>query len=313
MPKNTATKKSVDRQLKWYKRRRRANPGGPGILIEGDSWFSTPVVSWEGPTLVGRLKAHRKDGKRQFAIVSVANPGADLVDMITPSNVDLAFATSQLTSKQMYNLALLSCGGNDVLGEKLKTFLIDVPPGTPARRRLEAAGDDMEKAARRVLKCKQFTDFLGSTLGARLREFRKAVLKDLGMNHAPILVHGYDYPIPDGRQLSALGIKLGPWLLSEFKKKKIPKKYHIAVVKLLIDEFNSMVRGIATSQSKFHFLDLRGLLTKTSDWSDEIHPHTSTGMIKIRKEMVAAIHAVHDGTAGPVIGGGRIASEYTCK
>ena len=150
-------------------------------------------------------------------------------------------------------------------------------------------------------------------LGGRLKGFRSKVLTRLGLKDARILIHGYDYPIPDGRPLKALGLEFGPWLLPQFKRHHIPPKYHTAVVKLLIDEFNSMLKNVATSQPKFHYLDFRGLLTQKSDWADEIHPHTSTGMLKLRNEMVPAIHAVHAGTAGSVIGGGRISQVYSCK
>ena len=313
MPKSFATKKSVERQQISYKRLRRANPGGVGILAEGDSWFSTPVASWEKPTLIAKLRAHRKDGKRQFAIVSLANPGADLADMITPNNIDLAFASSNLTAKQKYGLILLSCGGNDILGEELAELLIDAPPGSAARNCLDASGGDMEKAARCVLDCDAFRHLVHEKLAKRLKEFRKKVLVGLGLGDVPILLHGYDYPIPDGRPLKVLGFEFGPWLLPEFRRHHIPQKYHKAIVKLLIDEFNSMLRNIATSQSKFHFLDLRGLLTDRADWADEIHPHSDTGMIKLRQELVTAIHAVHDGTAGAVIGGGRISGEFSCR
>lgn len=313
MPKNTATRKSIDRQQKSYKRLRRANPNGPGILIEGDSWFSTPIVSWDGPTLVARLKRHRQNGKKQFAIVSVANPGADLVEMITPNNIDLAFAMLGLTDRQKYNLVLLSCGGNDILGDELDDFLVDVSPGTPARRCLDRAGTNMEKAARCVLDCDAYVELVHNKLGGRLKNFRSKVLRPLNLQGARILIHGYDYPIPDGRPLKVFGLEFGPWLLNKFKRHHIPQKYHTAIVKLLIDEFNSMLKNVATSQPKFHYLDFRGLLTKRSDWADEIHPHTNTGMLKLREEMVPAIHAVHAGTAGSVIGGGRITEEYSCR
>lgn len=313
MPKNTATRWSVDRQKVSYKRLRRNNPNGAGVLIEGDSWFSTPVVSWDGPSLVGRLKAHKRNGKHPFAIVSLANPGSDLVEMIARDNIDLVLATSKLKAKQRYDVLLLSCGGNDILGKELKGFLVDASPGTAARRCLERAGTNMEKAARCVVDCAAFKDTVHNTLAKRLKQFRKKTLKGLGLNDTRILIHGYDYPIPDGRPLKIMGKEFGDaWLLPTFKLRHIPKRYHTAIVKLLIDEFNAMLRDVAKSQLKFHYLDLRGLLTKKADWADEIHPHTKTGMKKIRNEMVSALHAVKDGTAGSVIGGGRIAEEYSC-
>ncbi len=155
MPKNTATKISVDRQLKWYAQHKRRNPNRVGILIEGDSWFTTPVLSWEGPTLVARLK-----------------------------------------------------------------------PELTARR--------------------------------------------------------------------------------------IPTAVHRPLVKLLVDEFNRLLGDLARSQQRFHYLDLRGLLDDPADWADEIHPHSDTGIKKLRDAFVAAIHAIHAGGAPSLLGGGRIDEEYRC-
>ncbi len=312
MPKNTATKISVDRQLKWYERHKRSRPERVGILIEGDSWFTTPVLSWEGPTLVARLRRHERDGKRQFAIVSVANPGATAMQVLDAKNIDIQLATNpDLLRNQTYDLVLLSAGGNDFLGDDLGLYLNDASPGTAVRRCIDAAGSP-EEAARCVLRCEALLDALENRLATLLRNFRKRVLKPRGLAGTRILVHGYDYAIPDGRAMEVLGFTFGPWLLPELKARRIPTAVHGPLVKLLVDEFNRKLAEVARSQPRFHYLDLRGLLNEPADWADEIHPHSSTGIRKLRDAFVDAIHAVAAGGAPSILGGGRITEEYRC-
>ena len=313
MPKNTASKISVDRQLKWYERHKRRDPTRCGILIEGDSWFTTPVLSWEGPTLVARLKRHEQDGKRRFAVVSVANPGATLVQMLGPNNVDFQLATNpDLLRKQTYDIVLLSAGGNDFLGDDLELYLNDASPGTAVRRCIDAATGP-EEAARCAVRCGPLLDALDNRLATMLHDFRGSLLRPRGLGNARILAHGYDYPFPDGRPMEVLGFTIGPWLKPLFQRKRLPAFVHRPIVKLLVDEFNRMLGDVARARQRFHYLDLRGLLNEPADWADEIHPHSDTGIKKLRDVFVGAIHQVHTGSAPSVIGGGRISDSYRCR
>ena len=304
MPKNTATIKSVQRQLRTFMRAQRGDSQRFRILVEGDSWFSTPVEGWKGPTLINGLKRHERNGRRQFNIVAVANPGADLRDMLTRENFDLRLATNpDWLKKQTYDLVLLSVGGNDILGSELDNVLLNVESG-PGVKQCLAAASNPEEAARCVIDRVFFCGLLGR-LEKQLSDFRVKVLKPLKLGTTPMLLHGYDYVIPSGKKLEVLGLPLiGPWLNPKFRSHKIRAAHHKPLVKLLIDEFNRTLRSVAKSQNRFFYLDLRGTLTDPADWADEIHPHSNTGIPKIRSHFVDAIHAIRDGTATSVMGNG---------
>ena len=79
------------------------------------------------------------------------------------------------------------------------------------------------------------------------------------------MVHGYDYPVPDGRGfLGGWGRLPGPWLEPGFRRKgysDMNERKQICVE--LIDRFNAMLAGLAGKPPFAHvkFLDLRKTLS----------------------------------------------------
>ena len=112
----------------------------------------------------------------------------------------------------------------------------------------------------------------------------------------PIVVHGYDYPVPDGRGYwGGWGPLPGPWLEPGFRR----KGYEVMTVRKeicvkLIDRFDAMLAGLAGVPPFAHvkFLDLRGTLPRGSNykdyWDNELHP-TKMGFEKVTKKIAAAI------------------------
>ena len=312
MPKNTATLVSIRRKVQGFVRAQRRNPDRYRILAEGDSWFTTPVEGWKGPTLVESLKRHSEGGKRPFNIVMVANPTTELRTTLDPNNIDIALAVlDDWIGRQTYDMVLLSSGGNDVLGTEIRSLLKD-PRDAQVGRCLDAATTPEQKA-RCVVNCAAYCQLLVG-FAARIRAFRHDVLRPNGLGRARILMHGYDYPIASGRDMPVFGglIRVGPWLLPAFDEQHIPQPLHAPVLKLLIDEFNRMLRDVALSQNLFHYVDLRNTLNGEQDWADEIHPHSDTGIPKLSVRLQVAIKAVRDKKAGSVIEFGQVADEYTC-
>ena len=93
----------------------------------------------------------------------------------------------------------------------------------------------------------------------------------------PILLHGYDYPIPDG-QASATG--LGPWLKHVFHAKGIEMPMSTAVMRILICRLNKMLETLPTKYpGRVHTLKLNGILEKEAGfaanyrryWANELH------------------------------------------
>jgi hypothetical protein len=97
----------------------------------------------------------------------------------------------------------------------------------------------------------------------------------------PIIVHGYDYPVPDGRGvLGGWWILPGPWLKPGFDEKlytALPT--NIGLMQSIIDKFNAMLRTLPADFPNVHYLDLRGTLSTVlageaykQVWGNELHP-----------------------------------------
>jgi hypothetical protein len=110
--------------------------------------------------------------------------------------------------------------------------------------------------------------------------------KDLGRTF-PILVHGYDYPVPDGRGfLGGWGPLPGPWLQPGFNEKLFTDILQTTqMMAALIDRFNVMLGSLVKEPGfeNVRYIDLRGTLSnKQADyrqwWANELHP-TGGGLI----------------------------------
>ena len=99
----------------------------------------------------------------------------------------------------------------------------------------------------------------------------------------PIVLHGYDYPVPDGRGfLGGLDALPGPWLEPGFREKGYTLlEERIDIAKSLIDRFNYTLAAIAQMPAFAHVkvINLRGTLSTEltrerykEDWGNELHP-----------------------------------------
>jgi hypothetical protein len=115
----------------------------------------------------------------------------------------------------------------------------------------------------------------------------------------PILVHGYDYPVPDGRGfLGGWGPLPGPWLEPGFREKGFDDlERRIPIAHDLIERFNKMVERLPTIPqfSHVHFVDLRNTLRTDSQyktwWANELHP-TEPGFQAVAQKFVAVLSAL---------------------
>jgi lysophospholipase L1-like esterase len=114
-----------------------------------------------------------------------------------------------------------------------------------------------------------------------------------------VFVHGYDYPVPDGRGYAGGSwILPGPWLEPGFRRKgRLALARNIEVMRTLIDRFNAMMRRVATTPGLEHvtYVDFRGLLSTTLPgkaytkwWANELHP-TEAGFEAIARRLHAAL------------------------
>lgn len=116
----------------------------------------------------------------------------------------------------------------------------------------------------------------------------------------PILIHGYDFPVPDGRDfLGGWGPLPGPWLEPGFRQKGyVNMAARIAITHELIGRLNTMLETVAGLEPFAHvrYIDLRNTLSTGDDyktwWANELHP-TEKGFDLVTKRFVAVLDTLH--------------------
>lgn len=243
-------------------RKRSAVAGTGGLLVaEGDSWFDYPFFD----------VLEELEEAFAYEIESVAHKGDTLEEMVyDPNQLDkLARKLQRLRERERTPRAiLLSAGGNDIAGDEFAVLLNHKGSGLPALN----------------------DQVVNGVLGSRLRQ---AMISLLGaVTHLceqafkarlPILLHGYDYPVPDGRgYLGGFWMLPGPWLEPGFRRKGFTDlRERCAVMETLIDRYNTVLASVAGGPGLEHVrhLDLRGTLSNElaataykKTWGDELHP-----------------------------------------
>ena len=228
------------------------------VVAEGDSWFSY----FPAYDVLAQLRRKTWDGV-SYDIEDRAKAGALLNDMVYGRDM---VDTYQLLEKHRPAVFLFSGGGNDIAGQELFVMLynkkaVEMHAGLPRinRKILEGLVDEVFRQA--------YLDLIAMV---------RWKAKQLGLGDLPIVVHGYDYAIPDGRGWAGgLGPLPGPWLDPSLSRKGYDRTTDVTVrrtiVRQLIDAFNEMLKGIASPGSGIHHVDLRGSL-KDSQWGNELHP-----------------------------------------
>ncbi len=113
----------------------------------------------------------------------------------------------------------------------------------------------------------------------------------------PIVVHGYDYSVPDGRGYwGGWGPLPGPWLEPGFRSKGFgDRAENLAIMKTVMDRFNEMLQTTFSVPAFSHvrYLDLRGTLSVGADykrfWANELHP-TERGFALVAAEVCSGDH-----------------------
>jgi lysophospholipase L1-like esterase len=244
------------------------------LIAEGDSWFDYPFNDV--------LKDLEDD--YGYDVESVAHAG-DRVE-------DMAYSGGQLDAliRQIEKILrrgdrpraiLLSGGGNDIAGEfEFGMLLNHAASGASGLNSQVADGvinQRLYDAYATILSA--ITKVCESTLGTKV----------------PIVIHGYDYAVPDGRGFMGGMWRLpGPWLEPGLRQKGyMAMADRKRLVKELIDRFNAMLRTLASNPSFAHvkYVDLRNTLASANykqDWANELHP-TKSGFSKVAAKFAAAI------------------------
>jgi len=249
-----------------------------GVLVaEGDSWFDYPFHD----------VLEMLEDRHGYDVESVAHKGDPIEEMAYGGN-QLEEFTRRIEKLLRRNdpprAVLLSGGGNDIAGHEFGMLL------NHARSALAGLNPRV----------------VGGVIDERIRTAYVTILaavtriceEKLG-KRIPILVHGYDYPVPDGRGfLGGWWLLPGPWLEPGFREKgyaELPRRIELA--KALIDHFNTMLEGVVGLDEFSHvkYIDLRNALSHGDDykewWADELHP-TVTGFARVTDRFVAELDAL---------------------
>lgn|SRR5262245_13324373 len=247
------------------------------IVAEGDSWFSYIPPN----DVLACLRKRLWDGWK-YDVVDRAKAGATLNDMVYGRDM---IDTYQLIEEHRPEVILFSGGGNDIAAGELYVLLynkkaIELDSGVPTVNRniLKGLVSEVFSTA--------YRDLLG------LLRFK---LDQVGTPDVPILLHGYDYAIPDGRGwLGGWGPLPGPWLDPSLTRKGYDRKddatVRRSIVRELIDAFNEMLAAVVARDSHAYYVDLRGTLSD-SQWANELHP-TKTGFRLVTNEIERTIRTV---------------------
>jgi hypothetical protein len=272
-----------EENARWVLERRRARAarrrvrrrGGAGLLVaEGDSWFDYPFfdVLEELEEVYG------------YSVESVAHKGDTVEEMAYDRNQldKLARKLEQIKKDgRTPKAVLLSGGGNDIAGDEFPVLLNHKRSSLPTLSESIVTGLLDERLRAAVISLASgVTELCRATFGRPL----------------PMLIHGYDYPVPDGRgYLGGFWILPGPWLAPGFRNKGYDDEHlreRCDVMVTLIDRFNRVLSGIAGGPQLEHlrYVNLRGTLSREPAapaykdyrqwWNDELHP-TEKGFTRI--------------------------------
>jgi lysophospholipase L1-like esterase len=244
------------------------------LLAEGDSWFDYPFNDI--------LKQLQED--HGYDIESVAHMGDRVEDMAyMPKQFErFTEAIDKLLRRSIIPRAiLLSGGGNDMAGDEFAMLLDHARSPVPGFNRSVVDGIVDERIRYAYISLISAMTTLSKGRTGRI---------------VPIVIHGYDYPVPDGRGLAGgWGPLPGPWLEPGFRQKGFENLAATTVMAgRLIDRFNGMLRSVASlpAFAHVHYIDLRGTLSNGPNyrtwWTNELHP-TGRGFKAVAARFAATI------------------------
>jgi lysophospholipase L1-like esterase len=253
--------KVVIRARRARRRARRAVPGSTGLLLaEGDSWFDYPFFD-----VLEKLE------DLGYKVESVAHKG-DTVE-------EMAYDPLQLSklAKKFEDVAdggkvpraiLLSGGGNDIAGDEFHVLLNHKGSGLSTLNDRVLAGilEDRLQFA--------LVSVITSVTQLAQEYFSRTV---------PVLFHGYDFPVPDGRgYLGGFWFLPGPWLEPGFRRKGYGVlRDNTDVMADLIGRFNAVLARLPNQAGLGHvkYVNLQGTLSNDlrqerykDSWDNELHP-----------------------------------------
>jgi len=245
------------------------------ILAIGDSWFWYPTSN-----LLQALVNHPRLKDPYRNIQALGYNGAKISAYVDRGSSRGKYAKAfrrelDPLHSQYYVAVMVSGGGNDAVDYAL------------ALKRdcggLERAEDCIDAEGLDAL-MRDISGALGLLLHDVLWAFRR-------QGRSPtIVLHGYDYPVPDGSGFDVLMFKLaGPWLAPAMNTAGVAHVTALrnGICRVLIDALNDTIARFAQAVPGAHCIDCRNVLRQGAgyreDWANEMHP-TMAGFDRIVDE-----------------------------
>lgn len=181
--------------------------------------------------------------------------------------------------------ALLSGGGNDIAGNEFGMLLNNATSAIGGWNSNIVAG-----VLERIL----------AAFRSMIISINRICQQDIGRT-IPILVHGYDYPVPDGRGFWGGWPFPGPWLEPGFREKLFKDlQATTLLMRDIISKFNTMLGEVSKDSlcSNVHYVNLLGTLSSDlikddykKSWENELHPNEQ-GFAKIAAKFAEVLDAL---------------------
>ena len=243
------------------------------LLAIGDSWLFDQWDREFGVVRANLTKSLLKLGYKDNAsgTSEITSAGRLLSDMAkTPFLRDL---TNYLADEPGIKAILVGAGCNDLVAG-----LPGQQPLYKVLKPLREGDDPLDEG--------EVSSFIDGTMS----KYYDTVIKTLTANsEIPVLIHGYDHPIPDGRGDMVLIDKTGPWLLPFFEARGYDiihnsQRLTLAseVMQRLFDRLNAAIKNVAAAYpNRAYYVDLAGTLAKEFGdadkykllWTNELHPN----------------------------------------
>ena len=203
------------------------------IVSEGDSWFQYPCTLRD---IIDKIKGN-------YAVLSLGAAGDTMSKMLEKSEY------MDHLEKENAHVLLFSGGGNDVLGNgHLENMLKHYESSNPDRKPEDYLNDESDKV---------FKDIENN--------YRLLIERVSCISHrVDIFIHGYDYVLPNngkylGKPMASIDI--------------VDPELQKAIVRVLIDKFNLILKNLSVEKEIVHHIDCRGAVPENK-WYDEIHPNS---------------------------------------
>jgi hypothetical protein len=218
------------------------------IFAEGDSWFDYPVPLFGGG-VIKRLQ--RRIG---IPILNLATAGDEVRFMlgVKERRSLIEQLTNGCPAGGPWDALLFSGGGNDIVDNPMVLWINDFNTQLPPAEHINQPRFDTALALVRY----GYEDLIA--------------LRDKLCPTTKLILHAYDFAIPDGRGIC----NHGPWLQPTFKMRKIVNQsFAFDVVKAMLQQFAALLQALASNHPNVDFINAQGTLAPVkASWHNELHP-----------------------------------------